>query len=123
MSYSNLKLAVGFVAAMAGVSVADDALARCVSDMGNGYTAGQIADLTRQAHSSRRNPGNWDPDNRWPFGNGPLEQVRVGRFDFHNAVEKCEAQHVRTGSTHTGLTCGGQVYVITGRERGLQCDR
>jgi len=121
MSYTSLKIAGAFAATMAFAGLAE---ARCVSDNGAGYTASEIADLTRQAHRSRKNPGNWDADNKWPFGaNGPHGPVRVGRFDFHNAVEACERQHVRTGSTHTGLTCGGDVFVITGRERGLVCDR
>lgn len=116
--------AAAVIAATAAFSTAAEA--RCVSSMQSGYSANEIAQLTLQAHRSRKQPGNWDADNRWPFGeNGPHGPVRVGRFDFHDAVEKCERQHVRTGSEYTGLTCNGRdVYVIgRGQPGPLVCRR
>lgn len=121
---TGIKFTAAAVVIAAAGAFSTAAEARCVSSMQSGYTASEIADLTRQAHSQRRQPGNWDADNRWPFGaNGPHSAVRVGRFDFHNAVEQCERQHIRTNSEFTGLTCGGQVYVIGRGQSGLRCDR
>lgn len=123
MSYTSLKYVVPVAAALSGF--ATEGWTRCVSDNGAGYTASEIAQLTLQAHRNRRNAGNWDADNKWPFGeNGPHGAVRVGRFDFSNAVEGCERQHQRTGSAHTGLTCNGRdVIVISRGQTGLVCKR
>lgn len=127
--FQKTAAAATVVAATAGF--AGVAEARCVTGVGELFNTANIADLTEQAHRSRRAPGNWDPDNRWPFGsNGPLPQVRVGRFDFSSAVHYCERQHLRAQHENpgqrvtTGLTCNGRdTYVITNNQRGLVCAR
>ena len=119
-------------AAVLAAAFAQEAQARCVTAVGSEWTPQMVADVTDEAHGMRISPQfNWDPDNNWPFGDGPLGDVRVGRFDFSQAVEYCERQHRSEMEDNpgqqviTGLTCNGRdIYVITNRDPGaLHCTR
>jgi hypothetical protein len=123
------KTATAAAVTLAGFAGAAEA--RCVTGVGEDFTASVINDITLRAHRQRVEVRNWDPDNKKPFGkNGPLDKVTVGKFSFGAAVDKCEEQHKKAMAANpgqpvtTGLTCDGRrAYVITNNQSGLVCRR